>query len=100
MSPRTRLSPCSRSVRAVRGERRDMVPASSARVTGLRKPFVARDRAILPLSIGLQLLLGLLFGHYYDMRIFMATGHLVGSGHNSYVAQDLTTVFGNSAFQG
>lgn len=59
-----------------------------------------RDRAILLLSIATQLFLGVLFGHYYDMRIFMATGYLVGSGQNPYVAQDLTAVLHNSAFQG
>ena len=77
-----------------------MAPMSLARLTGPRKPFAARDRAILLLSIGLQLILGLLFGHAYDIRIFMATGYLVASGRNPYVAQDLTAVFGNSAFQG
>ncbi|MCL5995548.1 MAG: glycosyltransferase 87 family protein, partial [Chloroflexi bacterium] len=30
----------------------------------------------------------------------MATGYLVGSGQNPYVAQDLTAVFNNSSFQG
>ena len=77
-----------------------MAPMSLARLTGPRKPFAARDRAILLLSISLQLILGLLFGHAYDIRIFMATGYLVASGRNPYVAQDLTAVFGNSAFQG
>jgi len=30
----------------------------------------------------------------------MATGYLVGSGQNPYIAQDLTAVFNNSTFQG
>ena len=34
------------------------------------------------------------------MRIFMATGYLVGSGQNPYVAQNLSAVFQNSSFQG
>jgi hypothetical protein len=59
-----------------------------------------RNRIILLTSIALQLLLGGLIGHYYDIPIFMATGYLVASGGNPYVAQDLTGVFGSSAFQG
>lgn len=61
---------------------------------------LTQDQTILLLSIILQLVLGLSFGHAYDMRIFMATGYLVGSGQNPYVAQDLTTVFQDSSFQG
>ena len=34
------------------------------------------------------------------MRIFMATGYLVGTGQNPYIAQDLSAVFHNSTFQG
>ncbi|HSB67502.1 MAG TPA: hypothetical protein VLD65_13075 [Anaerolineales bacterium] len=54
----------------------------------------------LVISILLQLTLGILFGHYYDMRIFMATGYLVGSGQNPYITQNLTAVFQNSSFHG
>ena len=61
---------------------------------------LTQDQTILLLSIILQLVLGLSFGHAYDMRIFMATGYLVGSGQNPYVAQDLTAVFHNNSFQG
>jgi hypothetical protein len=71
-----------------------------ARITRLWKQIISRDRSILLLSVLLQLALGILFGHYYDMRIFMATGYLVSNGQNPYVAQDLTSVFQNSAFQG
>jgi hypothetical protein len=68
---------------------------------GRWKPFNARADAIILLSsIVLQLGLGLLFGHIYDMRIFMATGYLVASGQNPYVAQDLTAVFDSRYFQG
>ena len=59
-----------------------------------------QDHVILLLSILLQLALGLFFGHAYDMRIFMATGYLVGTGVNPYIAQDLTSVFQNNSFRG
>ncbi len=75
-------------------------PLTSTRVAGAGKPFTIHDQSALLLSIPLQLALALLFGHYYDMRIFMATGYLVGTGQNPYVAQDLTAVFNNSSFQG
>jgi hypothetical protein len=64
------------------------------------KRFATQDLSILLLSIVIQLSLALLFGHFYDMRIFMATGYLVGTGQNPYVPQDLTAVFHNSSFQG
>jgi hypothetical protein len=53
---------------------------------------------IVLLSIGLQLIIGALFGHIYDMRIFMATGYLAGTGQNPYVFQDLSSVFHNATF--
>jgi hypothetical protein len=71
-----------------------------ARITGIRKPSLTRNQLVLVVSISIQVILALLFGHHYDMRIFMATGYLVGSGQNPYIAQDLTTVFNNSSFQG
>jgi hypothetical protein len=58
------------------------------------------DQVLLGLSIGLQVTLGILFGHVYDQRINMATGYLVGTGQNPYVPQVLTGVFHNSFFQG
>lgn len=61
--------------------------------------FFKRDVGVLLLSLAIQLVLGALFGHQYDIRIFMATGHLVGSGQNPYIAQDLSAVFHNLAFQ-
>lgn len=76
------------------------VSIHSAETTGTRKRFATQDLFILLLSITVQLSLALLFGHAYDMRIFMATGYLVGTGQNPYVAQDLTAVFQNSSFQG
>ena len=64
------------------------------------KRFVSQDLSILTLSLGIQLSLALLFGHFYDMRIYMATGYLVATGQNPYIPQDLTAVFNNSSFQG
>ncbi len=56
------------------------------------------DRRVLVLSILLQLALGLVFGHSYDTRVFMATGYLVGSGHDPYVALNLSRVFHHAGF--
>lgn len=58
------------------------------------------DRLLLASSLILQLVLALFFGHAYDMRIFMATGYLVGTGQNPYIAQNLGAFFQNSTFQG
>jgi hypothetical protein len=55
--------------------------------------FTTPDRRILCLSIALQLVLGLLFGHSTDARVFMATGYLAGTGHDPYTARDLVSVF-------
>lgn len=51
------------------------------------------------LSISIQLILGILFGHLYDIRLFMATGYLVGTGQNPYISQDLSALFHNLSFQ-
>ena len=51
-------------------------------------------------SLCLQALLAWLFGHAYDMRIFMATGYLSGTGANPYVARDLSAVFHDPGFRG
>ena len=58
------------------------------------------DLFLLASSILLQIILALFIGHAYDMRIFMATGYLVGTGQNPYIAQDLSAVFHNSGFKG
>lgn len=47
----------------------------------------------------MQLALALLLGHSRDMRLFMAAGYLVGTGHSPYVAQDLTAVFHHVSFK-
>lgn len=60
----------------------------------------AFDKLLLALSIGLQMILGLFLGHAYDTRIFLATGYLVGTGQNPYIAQNLGAVFHNAFFQG
>jgi hypothetical protein len=69
-------------------------------IPGKDNLFVSQDRLLLPLSIILQSVLGILFGHVYDQRIYMATGYLVGTGQNPYIPQDLTAVFHNPFFQG
>jgi hypothetical protein len=55
---------------------------------------------LLGLSILLQVVIGLFFGHAYDMRIFMATGYLTGTGQDPYAAQNLISVFHDPTFQG
>lgn len=59
-----------------------------------------RDKFLLALSICIQIVLGLFLGHAYDTRIFMASGYLVGTGQNPYIAQNLDAVFNNITFQG
>jgi hypothetical protein len=51
-------------------------------------------------SICLQGFLAWLFGHAYDMRIFMATGYLSATGSNPYVGRDLSAVFHDPGFRG
>jgi len=65
-----------------------------------RKFHLTADLGLLFLSVFLQIALGLLFGHVYDMRIFMATGYLVGTGANPYIPQDLSIIFNNPTFTG
>lgn len=61
--------------------------------------FIKKDLGILVISITLQMICGYLFGHIYDTRISMASGFLVATGQNPYIAQDLSTVFHNATFQ-
>ncbi|HMK92651.1 MAG TPA: hypothetical protein VK576_06605, partial [Thermoleophilia bacterium] len=63
------------------------------RSTSAWRWFPTPDRRLLLLSIALQLVLGLLLGHANDMRIFMTTGYLAGTGQNPYVPRDLMHVF-------
>jgi len=73
---------------------------SSTSIFPPKKKPATVDRFLLALSISLQILLALFFGHAYDTRINMATGFLVGTGQNPYIAQDLGAVFHNNTFQG
>lgn len=66
----------------------------------LIKRSLGTDRFLPALSIILQVFLAYFFGHAYDMRIFMATGYLVGTGQNPYIPQNLVSVFHDSTFQG
>jgi hypothetical protein len=56
------------------------------------------DRRLLALSVALQLALGLVLGHSYDTRLFMATGFLAGTGRDPYAALDLVRVFHHVGF--
>ncbi len=72
--------------------------ATPPRSAGAWRLPATPDRRVLALSIATQLVLGLLFGHSYDTRIFMATGYLVGAGHDPYVARNLSAVFPHVGF--
>jgi hypothetical protein len=65
-----------------------------------QEQFPTHDLPLLLLSLAVQTVIGLFFGHAYDMRIFMATGYLVGTGRNPYLPLDLSAVFHNPTFQG
>ena len=56
------------------------------------------DRRLLGLSVALQLVLGALFGHAYDARVFMTTGYLVATGRGPYSPLDLGAVFHHAGF--
>jgi hypothetical protein len=75
-------------------------PATSPPSIISTKKYLTTDRILLALSIILQIFLGLFLGHAYDVRIFMATGYLVGTGQNPYIAQNLSAVFHDNSFQG
>jgi len=53
---------------------------------------------VLVASLALQLVLGLLFGHSYDTRVFMGTGFLAGTGHDPYVPLNLSRIFHHAGF--
>ncbi len=67
-------------------------------MTQSRSVVINNDLVLLAISVGIQLILGFFFGHIYDMRLFMATGYLVGTGQNPYIPQDLSSVFHNASF--
>jgi hypothetical protein len=56
------------------------------------------DRRLLALSVAVQLVLGWIFGHAYDTRIFLGTGYLVASGRGPYSPLDLAAVFHHQGF--
>ena len=56
------------------------------------------DRRVLAASVVVQLVAGLLLGHSYDTRVFLATGYLVGHGLDPYAARDLGAVFHHAGF--
>ncbi len=77
-----------------------MAVLKQIQATGDSVQATLKDRYLLFISIFIQLVVGLLFGHVYDQRIYLATGYLVGSGQNPYLPQDLTAIFHNNLFQG
>lgn len=56
------------------------------------------DRRLLGVSVAVQLVLGALFGHAYDARVFMTTGYLVAGGRGPYSPLDLGAVFHHVGF--
>ena len=75
-------------------------PVPSPQTVHQEKKHLPAVLLLLVTSIILQIVLALFFGHAYDMRIFMATGYLVGTGQNPYIAQNLGAIFHNNTFQG
>jgi hypothetical protein len=62
----------SRLSKANMGEVNDMpAPIPPFRITDTWKLFTTHDQLLLLVSVFLQLVLALLFGHFYDMRISM-----------------------------
>jgi hypothetical protein len=59
-----------------------------------------RELIIVFSSLLLQVPLAYFLGHYYDQRVFMATGYLVGSGLNPYTPHQLVNVFPNPLLGG
>lgn len=56
--------------------------------------------AALILSVSLQVLMGYFLGHYYDMRVFMASGYATSSGLNPYVHHDFGNIFQHPLLMG
>jgi Gpi18-like mannosyltransferase len=75
-------------------------PISSTKAVREKRRPAVPGWILLAASIFLQLVLAFFFGHAYDTRINMATGFLVGTGQNPYIAQNLGAVFHNNTFQG
>ena len=77
-----------------------VLPDTSVQGVQRIKKVSSLDILLLVSSIIFQVILAFFLGHAYDMRIFMATGYLVGTGQNPYFAQNLSGVFHNNTFQG
>jgi hypothetical protein len=52
-----------------------------------------RDILLVLLSALIQIPLAVFLGHFYDDRIFLATGYLVSSGFNPYLPHNFVSVF-------
>ncbi len=76
-------------------------PGSAGLASWSASPRLMHRELLLTLSsVLLQVLLAWLFAHAYDVRIFMATGFLSGTGANPYLARDLSAVFHDPGFRG
>ena len=59
-----------------------------------------REIFLVFLSVLIQVPLAFFLGHYYDDRIFMATGYLVSSGFNPYLQHNFVNVFPSAIISG
>jgi hypothetical protein len=59
-----------------------------------------REWLIVLVSLVVQTPLAIFLGHYYDERVFMATGYLVSSGLNPYVPFNFAGVFSHPLLTG
>jgi hypothetical protein len=63
-------------------------------------PKLNRDILFVLLSLILQVPLAVFLGHFYDDRVFMATGYLVNAGLNPYVPYNFAEVFPAAVISG
>ena len=73
-------------------------PAATIVLSTEREGRVPGVAVLVLVSVAIQVPLALFLGHAYDLPIFLATGYLVGTGQNPYVAQDLSRFFGSPLF--
>ncbi len=59
-----------------------------------------REILLVLMSVLIELPLAFFLGHYYDDRIFMATGYLVSSGFNPYFPHNFVNVFPSAILSG
>ena len=71
-------------------------------ISRLESGWLSRRREILIVlsSLLLQVPLAYFLGHYYDERVFMATGYVVNSGANPYQPIELMNVFSHPLLNG